>query len=168
MSQVVAQSIKITDTVTETLTFGTATGVRAEAKSQRNFDYSTGTAAGQIDYHFERSYTLAAGASTTLVLSAVTDDIPRTFAFVRLKRLSIDITAKTGNDALTVGNAASNPITSLTGGGTQTYTVRRYDLKVADDATGFAVAAGSSDQLKFLNGGSASMTFTVSITGNSA
>jgi hypothetical protein len=168
MPQQVTQSIKITDTVTENLTFGTATSVAAQAQSQRNFDYATGTGAGQIDYHVEKSYTLAAGASTTLVLSAFVDDLLRTIAFVRLKRLIVDITAKTGSDALTVGNATSNPIASFTGSGTQTWTVRRYDLKVADDATGFAVAAGSADQLKFLNSGSAPMTFTISITGNSA
>jgi hypothetical protein len=168
MPQVVTQSIKITDTVTETLTFGTATSVSAQAQSQRNFDYGNGTTAAAIDYHFEKVYTLAAGAGVTLVLSALVDDLLRTIAFVRVKRLIVDITAKTGSDALTVGNATSDPITSFTGSGTQTWTVRRYDLKVADDATGFVVTAGSADQLKITNSGSSSMTFTVSITGNSA
>jgi hypothetical protein len=165
MPQVVTQSIKITDEVTETLAYGTATGVRALARSPRNFDFGNGTTAGAIDLHFEKPYTLAAGAITTIVLSALVDDLGRTIAFARLKRLSIDVTAKTGNDVLTV--ATTNPVTSLTGGGTQTFIVRRYHLVVADDAIGFSVASGSSDQLKIANSGSASMTFTVSISGTS-
>lgn len=168
MPQVVTQSITVNDTVTEVLTLGTAVGVNLQAVSQPNYNFGTGTAAGSIDLAFEHTYTLAAGASTTLTLSALTDDIGRTVPFARIKRLSIQISAKTANDSLTVGAAASNPITSLMGGTTPTFTVRRYHLVVADDAAGFVVASGTADQLKLTNSGSASMTFIVSISGCSA
>jgi hypothetical protein len=168
MPQVVTQSIKVTDAVTETLTFGTVSGLQAEAKQTVIVNFGTGVTAGNIDQHFEKAYTLAAAATTTLTLSALVDDLGRTVAFAKIKRLSINITAKTGNDWLVIGGAAANPVTSLTGGGTQTFTVRGYDLKTASDTNGFAVGVGASDQLKFLNAGAASMTFTVSISGTSS
>jgi hypothetical protein len=168
MSQVVTQTIRVTDTVTETLTFGSVAGVDVSASAAPSYTFTNGVAAANVDNHFEHAYTLAASASVTLTLSALTDDLGRTVAFAKIKRLSIQITAKTGNDALTVGAAASNPIVSLTGGTAPTFSVRRYHLVVADDTNGFAVASGSADQLKFTNSGSASMTFTVSISGTSS
>lgn len=168
MPHVVFQSFRATDTVTETFAFGSGTGADVPATSRPTYDLTNGTGAGQIDYHYEHTFTLGAAATTTLILSALTDDITRTVAFVKIKRLEIRITSKTGNDALVVGAAAANPVTSFTGGTTPTWTVRTYDLKLAMDANGFAVAAGTSDQLRFTNTGSASMTFIVSISGTSA
>lgn len=165
MAQVVTQTIAISDTVNETLSLGTATAANIQATTAASFSYATGTSAAAIDLHYEHTYTLASSATTTLVLSALTDDLGRTVAFARLKRLMVNITSKTGNDTLTVGAAGSSPITTLLGGTTPTYIVRGLDIKVAQDATGFVVTASTADQLKFNNTGAASMTFTVSITG---
>jgi hypothetical protein len=167
MPQVVTQTVAVNNTVTEVLSVGTAVAANLQEVSQPTYSYGTGVTAASIDFVFQRTYTLAAGASTTLVLSALTDDIGRTIAFARIKTLEVKITAKTGNDVLTVG-AASNPIASLMGGTTPTFAVHRYFLDVADDAAGFVVTAGSADQLKLLNAGTASMTFVVSISGCSA
>jgi hypothetical protein len=168
MPQAVTQTIAVNNTVTEVLSLGTAIAANLQEVSQPTYSYGTGTTAASIDFAFQHTYTLAAGASTTLVLSALIDDIGRTVAFARIKTLELKITVKTANDSLTCGGAASNPITSLMGGTTPTFTVRRYHLVIADDATGFVVAAGSSDQLKITNSGTASMTFIVSISGCSA
>lgn len=167
MSQVVTQTISVNDLVTETLSFASTTS-NISIQSQPSYSYTNGTTSTAIDFHYEHTYTLASSASTTLTLSALTDDQGRTVAFVKVKKLSIYVTTKTGNDFLTVGAAASNPFTSILGGTTPTYIVRGYDLKVAQDTTGFAVTASASDQLKIVNSGSASMTFTVSISGTSA
>src|SRR5579862_7144512 len=48
-----------------------------------------GTVAGVIDYDFIQTYTLASSASTTLVLSALTDTLNRSVAFVRVRVLLI-------------------------------------------------------------------------------
>jgi hypothetical protein len=168
MPQTVIQTIRVTDTVTETLAFGSVTGLAAAATLTPSYTFTTGVVATAVDLHYEHDFTLANGVSTTLVLSALTDDLGRTVAFAKIKRFSIYITSKTGNDFLTVGAAASNPIVSLMGGTTPTTIVRGYELKVANDTNGFAVAAGSADQLKILNSGSASMTFTVAISGTSS
>lgn len=168
MPQAVTQTVAVNNTVTEVLSLGTAVAANLQEVSQPTYSYGNGVTAASIDFVFQRTYTLAAGASTTLVLSGVVDDIGRTITFARIKTLEVKVTAKTGNDALTCGGAAVNPITSLMGGTTPTFTVRRYHLVIADDATGFVVAAGSSDQLKITNSGTASMTFVVSISGCSA
>jgi hypothetical protein len=168
MPQVVTQSIKLTDTITEILTFGSVSSLSAPATISPSYTYGTGVTATNIDQHFEHDYTLAAAASVTLTLSAMVDDLGRTVPFAKIKTLVISITAKTGNDFLTVGAAAANPITSLHGGTTPTFFVRTLEVKVAADTNGFAVAAGTADQLKIVNSGSASMNFTVSITGTSS
>jgi hypothetical protein len=167
MPQVITQTVSVNDVVSETLTFGTATGVQVQASSQPSFSYGNGTTVGLIDYHYEHTYNLTAAGTVTLTLSALTDDIGRTVAFARVTRLSIQVTSKTGNDYLTVGAAGTNPFISILGGTTPTYIVRNYDLKIANDTTGFVSTASSSDQLKIVNSGAASMTFVVSIAGRS-
>jgi hypothetical protein len=168
MPQVIAHTIAVRDTITETLTFGDAAAVQVQANGDVSFSFANGTTAGAQDLHWENTYTLAAGASQTITLSALTDGLTRTVALVRIKRLAISISAKTGNDFLTVGNATSNPWLAIHGGTMPTFIVRRYELKVADDATGFVVVAASSDQLKLLNSGAASMTISVKLSGCSA
>lgn len=168
MAQTITQTVAVNDTVSETLTYGTANAVSVQAVSNPSFSFASGTTLGSVDYHFEHTYTLASSATQTLTLSALTDDLGRAVAFVKVRRLSINVTSKTGNDFLTVGAAGSNPWTAILGGTTPTYIVRNYDLKIANDTTSFAVAAASNDQLKIVNSGSASMTFVVSISGTSA
>jgi hypothetical protein len=168
MPQVIAHTIAIRDTITETLTFGDAAAVQVQANGDVSFSFANGTTAGAQDLHWENTYTLAAGASQTITLSALTDGLTRTVALARVKRLAVLISAKTGNDYLTVGNATTNPWLAIQGGTAPTFIVRRYELKIADDATGFVVVAGSSDQLKLTNSGAASMTISVKISGCSA
>lgn len=169
MPKVVTQTTSINDTVTEILSLGGTTFPVSIPKAP-SYSFGTGTSTGGtvasvVDDHFEKVYTLAAGASVTLVLSALVDDQNRAVAFARVRKFHVWVTARTGNDALMMGGAATAPVTSLTGGATQTHPVYDDELKVANNPAGFAIAAGSADQLKFNNSGSASMTFTVAITG---
>lgn len=168
MPQVIAHTIAVRDTITETLTFGDAAAVQVQANGDVSFSFANGTTAAAEDLQWAHPYILAAGATQTLVLSALIDDLGRSVPFARIKRLAIWISAKTGNDYLTVGNATTNPWLAIQGGTAPTFVVRRYELKVADDATGFVVVASSSDQLKLTNSGAASMTISVKLSGCSA
>lgn len=168
MPQVVTQALSVTNTITETLTYGNATATgTATAATAISYPYVNSTASTGIDFHFSKSYTLLSAATTTLTLSALVDDLGRTVAFVKVKSFQVQITAKTGNDFLTVGAAAANPWVGFLSGTTPATLIRRYFLTVADDTTGYAVTASVSDQLKIVNSGSSSMTFVVTITGTS-
>jgi hypothetical protein len=165
----VTQTITVRDDTSESLSLGLAATALVDALSAPSYTFTNGTGASQIDLHWEKAgnsaVTLAAGASVTYTLSALADDIGRTVAFARVRRLSLRITAKTGGDYLTVGGAATNPWTAPWSG---TVTVRDYLLDVAAGATAHVVSAGSSDQLKITNSGSNPLTFEVALSGASA
>jgi hypothetical protein len=172
MSQVITEEIVLADTITERFSFGATStqvsGTVGVAAPTSLYSWVNGTTANAVDLRFEHSYTLAASASTTLTLSALTDDLGRAVAFARVRKLIVYVTAKTGSDFLTVGNAALHPWTAIVGGTTQTIPVRDLLLLVGAGTTAYVVTSGSSDQLKILNSGSASITFTVAISGASA
>jgi hypothetical protein len=168
----VSQNIIINDTVTEQLAYGGAS-VGATSPESPSFSFSngsstTGTVGNVINLQWQKAtaagtaVTLAAGASVTYILSALTDDLGRAVAFARLRRLAIRVAAKTVGGSLTVGGATANPCTAIVNG---TFPVTDYDLKVFADPLGAVVAAGSADQLKIANPSANPITFEIAITG---
>jgi hypothetical protein len=172
MAQVIFENIVLADTVTETLSYGSVStqvsGTVGVAAPTSLYSWVNGTGAGQVDLHFEHTYTLAAGASVTLTLSAMTDDLPRSFAFARVRKLVIYITAHTAGDKLTVGGAATHPWAAPFADVSDKVAVRDLFLLVGSDATAYVVTSGTSDQLLITNSGASSMTFIVAISGASA
>lgn len=133
---------------------------------------SGGTVSGNIDLHWEPAtgpVTLAAGASVTYTLSALTDQLGRTIAFARIREFLLTITGRTAgtNDYLTLGNAALHPWTDLTGGATNTFNVRSSFMKIDDSPAAMVVTSGTSDQLLIKNNGANPITFTLELKGNS-
>ena len=169
-AQNVNASVSVNWSVVESLAYGAASAnVPNTILPTYAFTNGNGTATPNLcDDFFVHTYTLAAAASVTLTLSALTDDLGRTVAFVNVDSLIIQSVTRTAGDYLTVGNAASNAWTAIMGGTTPIYKVYGLDLKVADNIDGFAVSSGSSDQLKIVNSGSNSLTFKVGIFGRSA
>lgn len=168
----VSQNIIVNDTVTEQLAYGGAsigaTSPESPSFSFANGSSTSGTIGGTIDLAWMKAVaagtavTLAAGASVTYVLSALTDDLGRAVAFARLRRFALRITAKTVGGALTVGGATANPCTDIVNG---TFKVTDYELKIFSDPVGAVVAAGSSDQLKIANLSANPITFEIALTG---
>jgi hypothetical protein len=153
----------------EQITASLQTARNAIARSvTRNF--TNGTAAQQCDLMWAKSYTVAASSSTTITVSALTDDLGRAVPFVRVKYLQIESDATTTGDDLVVGAAASHPWIEIVGGSGQTFPVKPYgfEAKAAFGAVGYPVTPGSSDQLKFANAGANSITFRVTLAGCSA
>jgi hypothetical protein len=165
----ISTAIKLQFQVLETVTAGLAVAQGLTFEKLSTTSFSAGTGADQADLHWEKkAVTLAAGASVTYTLSALADDLGRAVALVGVRALLIEITARTAGDYLTVGNAGTNPWAAPFGGGTQTAKVFKRLLLVADKTDKYAVAAGSSDQLKITNSGAASVTFDVAAVGVSA
>ncbi len=164
----ILNEINLTDRVTEYLDYG-LTVLPAQGTELPTYSWPNGTGAGQVDLRWEKAgssqITLAAGGSVTFVLSALTDALGRTVAFARVRKLVIWITSKTGTDYLTVGGASLHDWTAIVGATGNTFVVRSLELKVAEDATAFPVTSGTSDQLKITNSGSASVTFSLSLSG---
>lgn len=168
----ITASIKASSSVSEALTNGSASATLTGGPAL-SINLTSGTGAGQVDKYWElKGVTIAAGNSVTYTLSSLTDGLNRAVAFARVKELLIDLTdsSNVAGDIVNVGNATSNPWTALMGGTTPTYIVRAagFDHKCAPGATAFAVASGSSDQLKIANPGSNAIKMNIYIKGASA
>ncbi|MFL6141671.1 MAG: hypothetical protein ACJ72N_07350 [Labedaea sp.] len=168
----VSQNIIINDTVTEQLAYGGAS-IGAVSSQSPSFTFSNGTSSGGtvgnvIDLKNEfaaisgTAVTLAAGASITYTLSAMTDGLGRAVAFARLRRHVIRIIAKTSGDFLTVGGAGARQCIDIVNG---TFKVTDEDRKTFADGPGAIVTAGTSDQVKILNSSTHPITFEYALTG---
>lgn len=166
----ITQNFSLIDELTENLNYGLIV-TPAQERQTSTYSWQNGTAASQVDLHWElagsTAVTLTAGTSATYTLSALTDAIGRTVAFVRIRKLVIRITSKTDGDAtyLTIGGAASHDWTAIVSATGHTLPCRDALVMIAGDTTGLAVTASSSDQLKVKNDSSHSITFEISISG---
>lgn len=139
---------------------------------RRTVHLDTGTAVGKADLRFTDTRTLAASATEDLDLAGVlTDAFGVALTFVRIKGLFISAAAANTNNVI-VGNAAATAWAALLGA-TGTVTLRPGAsmgvMAGAADATGYAVAAGSTDLLKVANSGAGTgVTYDILIIGASA
>ncbi|MGW3572180.1 hypothetical protein ACWDSL_51460 [Streptomyces sp. NPDC000941] len=134
---------------------------------------TSGTGAGQADKVFSDRRTLAASASEDLDLAGVlVDAFGATITFARIKGLVISAAAANTNNVI-VGNATSNGFVSWAGGATHTVTVRPGGtlalIAGQNDATGYAVTAGTADLLHIANSGAGTpVTYDIVLIGASA
>lgn len=161
--------VKIEYTVLETVSAGLAL---AELPFSQILTQSlaAGTGTDSADLHWEKKeVVLAAGASVTYTLSALTDDLTRTVAFAKIRALLIRVMARTAGagEHLVVGNAASNPWAAPFGAVGHTTKVYSTLYAFVDKSDAFAVTASSSDQLKITNNGAAAITFAIALVGTS-
>lgn len=110
--------------------------------------------------------TLAASASVTYTLTALTDAISRPVSFAGgVKIWGILVTSRTAGDYLTVGQAASNPWTSWLVGTTPGVKVYDFFALAVDKTDKYAVTASSNEQIKVVNSGSNPITFNFLMAG---
>lgn len=121
--------------------------------------------ADAFDLHYEEVRTLAASASHTYILSALTDLLPRTIPFTNIHTVIIRTISRTAGDHLTHGPGGTHGWTPLVASGTQSL----YGLFVfhADKTDSLAVSSGSNDQYVIANAGSAPITYGLFLGGNS-
>lgn len=125
----------------------------------------SGTGANQASQVWSDTRTLTTGANETLDLNgSLTDAFGVSVTFTKVKLLYI---RNKGTTALTVGGAASNGFVSPFGSATDVVKVPPGgELRLyAPDATGFAVVAGTADQLKIANAAGASCDYDILIVG---
>jgi hypothetical protein len=172
MAQTLTGQIYLTLSTTETLIYGPQS-LAALGTFTVNTTFANGTSAtaaainNQYVEGANNQRTLAAGASVTLTLSALVDQLGRTVSMAGgVRALAIIVTSRTAGDFLTVGAAATNPWTALFSGTTPALKV--WDLlvlSVYNTADKYAVTAASSEQLKITNSGSNPITFEIAILG---
>lgn len=172
MAQTLTGSIYTTITTTETLIYsGQSISPQSVITVNPQFSNGTSATAAAINQQYiegaANPRTLAAGASVTLTLSALVDQLGRSFSMAGgVRALAIIVTSRTAGDFLTVGAAATNPWSSLFAGTTPALKV--WDLlilSVYNTADKYAVAAGSNEQLKIINSGSNPITFEIALLG---
>lgn len=124
-----------------------------------------GTAAGQANKVYRSYRSLTTGANETLDLSGTLENFHGdVVAFTGIKSLTIAIVAPDGTKKLTIGNAASNSFQGpLSASATQDV---YYDMEWKNwSAAGFAVANGSTDNLKISNPGASTVYFCILAVG---
>ncbi|KFG08107.1 hypothetical protein [Streptomyces scabiei] len=140
---------------------------------RRAVNLTSGTGAGKADKAFHDRRTLAASATEDLDLAGVLSDaFGQAITFARIKLLYVAAADANVNNVI-VGNAAANGFVSWVGGAAHTVTVRPGTFLAlgagSGDATGYAVAAGTADQLRIGNSGAGtSVTYDVVLIGASA
>lgn len=108
---------------------------------------NTGTGAGNANVKYSAQLTIAASATQTLNLAALTDNFGNALDFVRIKQLYIENSSIGKSSAIAVGNAGTNPFAGIWSPGTATISIRNgahLHVGVAQDATGYAVGTGTN------------------------
>jgi hypothetical protein len=143
------------------------------ANLARNFGaaWGSGTGAGQADLVWGDTNTLAASANTDIDLAGVlTNPLGGTLTFVRIRAILVIAAAGNTNNVV-VGGAAATQFIGPFGAATHTVAVKPGGMfmVVAPDATGWAVAAGSTDLLRVANSaGGTGVDYSIMIVGASA
>lgn len=136
------------------------------------FTWASGVGANQADLVYRANRTLAASASENLDLAgSLTDRFGNVLTFARIKLLAIYNQNAAAGDILTVGGAAANAWEAWTPvAGSKLYVPPGgLELKIAPDATAWAVTAATADILKVANGsGTHAVTYSILIVGASA
>lgn len=133
-----------------------------------NYVFADGTGADQIKNIFADTRTLTASANEDLDLAGgLTNALGQTITFTKIRGILVRAAAGNTNNVI-VGGAASNQFVTPFGGTAHTVTVRPGGLlvMVANDATGYAVTAGTGDLLRIANSaGSSSVTYDIVLLG---
>jgi hypothetical protein len=172
-AQVVTATFNPTITVQEQISYGALGANSSPATGNINptiayVNGASGTSNG-INLHIEEALnpiTLASGASITLTLSSLTDDLGRNFSMVGGVRLfSIYVTIRTAGDYLTLSPGSTHGWTGFLGGTTPTIKVYKYFAIAVDLTDVYPVVAATTDQITITNSGSHSMTFQYAFEG---
>lgn len=146
-----------------------------------NISLTNGTGAGKNALLYSAAGTIASSSSTTLTLSALTDPLGNAVVFTKIRALFLQNTGNTGGapveaDSLIMGAAATHawiiwansvagaeilvPSPSATGA------PNPFTVLTAPGASGYAVVATTTDQLKLANAsGSNTIGFNIIIVG---
>jgi hypothetical protein len=125
---------------------------------------ANGTGSGYANYAYQDQLTINASSSTTLDLTALTDEFGVSRTFTKVKVLAIRLNSSSDTAAtLNVGAAATNIFSSIFADSTDIVKVRYQGWVVfaCKDATGYAVS-GTVKSLKIANN-SASNSVTVDV-----
>jgi hypothetical protein len=127
--------------------------------------FGSGVGANKIQGLFSKSAT-ATAAPVTYTLSALVDDLGRTIALTKVRALVIAHLGTVDGQPLTIGGATTNPWSAPFADVSDKVIIRAGGVLVLAGplATGYAVTAGSSDQLK-LDPGAATIPFKIFFLG---
>lgn len=163
-------SISAALTVADTVANGMASATLSGGLSIANLVLTAGTASGQADRYFlKNDVPLAAGASVTYTLSALTDDLNRNQSMARVRAWGVDGRANPEANALRVASGATNGWTAPFDGAAGKIIVKGggFFVEAAPGTTGLPATAGASDQLTITNTGGSAATFDLAIVGAS-
>lgn len=123
-----------------------------------NYVFSDGTGADQIKNVFADNRTIAASSNDDLDLAgSLINALGQTLTFTKIRGILVRAASANVNNVV-VGGAAANQFATPFGAVAHTVVVRPGGLLalIANDATGYAVTAGTGDILRVANSGAGS------------
>lgn len=170
VAQTITGSFEASYAITEQLVWGLNNPDTPQGSDSSSLALNNGNGGnGVIDLHCELGIktpiTLAAGASVTYTLSALTDDLGRSVAFAYVLVWYLRITTITVGDYLTITPGVTHGWTALFSG--TGHKCKRCVLAM-DDGRGFQVTAGANDQITITNSGANPISFILALAGTSA
>jgi hypothetical protein len=145
---------------------GSASNVVTESIT---ISFTDGTGANQLNVLWSDIRTLTATSETLDINGILTSAYGATVSLLRVKGIYVRNTSTTNGNNLLVGGAASNAWATLFGDVTDKFQVLPSGVLLAGGplATGYAVTAGTADQLK-VDSGSATITYRIALLGCNA
>jgi len=137
------------------------------ANDEVRYDLEDGTGAGQAQKYYQDKATIAASGSATLDLNGAINDIfGAVLNLTNIKVLRIRAASTNTNDVV-VGGAASNPFIGPFADATDKIAIKPGgELFLIAPNAGYAVVAGTGDQLKIANSGAGTgVDYTIEIVG---
>lgn len=136
----------------------------------KSLNWDNGTNANQADLIYQKSGSLATGAtdSTIDLAGTLADATGGTTVFARVKLVMV-ASDSSNTTNLTIG-AGSNAFIGFWGANTHTITIRPGGVFLVGslDATSYTVTAGTADILQIVNSAGATATYQVLVVGSSA
>lgn len=130
--------------------------------------YANGTGADQANNVWSDTRTLTASSTENLDLAGgLSNAFGTTLTFTKIKAIIVHAASANTNNVI-IGGAASNALVNWVGDATDTITIRPGGTIAlcANDATAYAVTAGTGDILKVANSaGSTSVTYDIIVIG---
>jgi hypothetical protein len=147
----------------DTRTIGLASSARVQTTSKTiEFKFAAGVGALMSNYVYAVSRTLGGASEDVDLAGGLTDVFGATLTFAEVKFFGVH---NTGTATITLGAASSNAWAGLFNAtGTVTIPAGGFAIFGANDATGFAVVAGTGDLLKVA--GTSGQTYDLIVWGN--
>jgi hypothetical protein len=155
-------SLKIAASLTNALDLVTVTAPLSYTSTE---SWTDGTAANQFQVAFTDTRSTDSTGEDLDLAGALTSSFGRTLTFTAIKVLSVEASSSNTNNVILTGG--TSPVSTLFVDTSDAIIVRPGGTLtiIAPDTTGYAVTAGSADDIKIYSSGTGTVSYSIVILG---